>query len=864
MERVNSAASVVTAILESTGYYTQAEILERFSTFFMSGGAILYFLALAGATASFGIFGSFRMGRYLLVGPGLLFFLVFTRTDIRPVVWRLGGDPEKSIEKYLETGPLKGYYFSKEETVEVSWFFAWYTHLISEITRGMSDVILKDEYLQYLLFLTREQGYKLVIDSKINDKDTTSIVADALLGVCAPSTSTLIALSDDRFSVQMLNNAINSMDSMGVGGSLDGISYSLSLISERMELLARLKVEKDAIVNPGEAMRRFIRDITLRHDLGPSPSQFYSYRDYKELASPPFEGDDEAFVQMVDEGRLLLSCQNAWIIAMDAIKLQALQREREIYDIVFTHWKVPNLEDFVVGGLHPTTANELDVESTVLVCETIIKKLYGGNLNALLNNPDALNDLDQLLSDGCSLAFPITLYMLRNQLSQEAIGSDAATRSAGMGYSSVLAPWLRTYDNGMPEGMPWAGPGTWAQQGPANLAMPESLPSSPTGTDSSLCPPGSTCANSVNISANRKATIASQRDESFNEQLDYLARSMMKQIFNYSLQIPYWQGVILYLLAIAYPFFAVVVVLPNRATAFFYIPMAWLWVKSWDVGFALVRVFDQIIWELLPGRSLSYADIGDKAWEAGDAFMCNLDPDFYIPTVLRKILRDHPAAQLYQHYFFVSMALFAVPAITGILILKGRSITLASFTDAARSYAARTASEEMRSGGGSSSSATGNISSGQGDFMDRAIDRSSGADESSYLSEPPKSNPPADSRGRNPLWTYTPPNPTDQEEKPSKENKQHRASPTLFGSEPNSPFDDLTKKPNADSRREGIFPGLIDKFKQKAAEKEAKDYSVLYGGEDKNQEPPQPETPTTDSKKASGRALTKTGFNDKE
>ncbi len=60
--------------------------------------------------------------------------------------------------------------------------------------------------------------------------------------------------------------------------------------------------------------------------------------------------------------------------------------------------------------------------------------------------------------------------------------------------------------------------------------------------------------------------------------------------------IPYIQGVLLYLLTAAFPFFAMFLVMPGRADSFFVWISLWVWVKSWDIGFALVGVARRIMW----------------------------------------------------------------------------------------------------------------------------------------------------------------------------------------------------------------------------------------------------------------------------
>ena len=63
--------------------------------------------------------------------------------------------------------------------------------------------------------------------------------------------------------------------------------------------------------------------------------------------------------------------------------------------------------------------------------------------------------------------------------------------------------------------------------------------------------------------------------------------------------IPYIQGLFLYILALSFPFFAVFLVMPSRAGSFLVWFALWAWVKSWDVGFAMVDVARKILWQFM-------------------------------------------------------------------------------------------------------------------------------------------------------------------------------------------------------------------------------------------------------------------------
>ncbi|MCB0321989.1 MAG: hypothetical protein KDD69_00400 [Bdellovibrionales bacterium] len=97
----------------------------------------------------------------------------------------------------------------------------------------------------------------------------------------------------------------------------------------------------------------------------------------------------------------------------------------------------------------------------------------------------------------------------------------------------------------------------------------------------------------------------------------------------FATSVPYIQGLLLYLLSIAFPFFAILLVLPGKATTFFAWCGLWVWVKSWDIGFALVHVARDIFWHMMKGRVNTYQTSVD--WDFPSAVLSvafNNDPFF--------------------------------------------------------------------------------------------------------------------------------------------------------------------------------------------------------------------------------------------
>lgn len=115
------------------------------------------------------------------------------------------------------------------------------------------------------------------------------------------------------------------------------------------------------------------------------------------------------------------------------------------------------------------------------------------------------------------------------------------------------------------------------------------------GGDMSNISPGSDGSSRRQVASlqGRESILRSQ-----NAQTMAVARQF--EAFNLLMLVPYFQGMILYALSVTYPFFALTILVPGQAGSFFNWLALWAWAKSWDVGFAMIMVIDQLLWEILP------------------------------------------------------------------------------------------------------------------------------------------------------------------------------------------------------------------------------------------------------------------------
>lgn len=80
-------------------------------------------------------------------------------------------------------------------------------------------------------------------------------------------------------------------------------------------------------------------------------------------------------------------------------------------------------------------------------------------------------------------------------------------------------------------------------------------------------------------------------------------RAKYAEVYTWALMIPHVQGILLFLLAAGYPVACLLVVIPGMHKSILTWAKFWLWVKMWDVGFAIVMVLERSVWAMLGNGS---------------------------------------------------------------------------------------------------------------------------------------------------------------------------------------------------------------------------------------------------------------------
>lgn len=183
---------------------------------------------------------------------------------------------------------------------------------------------------------------------------------------------------------------------------------------------------------------------------------------------------------------------------------------------------------------------------------------------------------------------------------------------------------------------------------------------------------------------------------------DQGSRSKAGELYNWAVMMPHVQGILTYLVCISYPFACMLMVIPGHWKALFTWVTFLAWVKTWDIGFAIVHTLERSVWAMI-GNHSSMARVANMVIQTADhvgtvtvgtVADCqgdNLSELCAIPDVKESEILTQPNAWALLdkslllmgsadldlstgYYIYIMSALyFAVPAVTGQLVLGAKA-----------------------------------------------------------------------------------------------------------------------------------------------------------------------------------------------
>lgn len=227
--------------------------------------------------------------------------------------------------------------------------------------------------------------------------------------------------------------------------------------------------------------------------------------------------------------------------------------------------------------------------------------------------------------------------------------------------------------------------------------------------------------------ADQRYSASGAEMESYVESYQRTTGSKTKygEVYTWALMVPYIQGIVLYLLAIGYPFACILIVVPGWHKVILTWASFWAWAKLWDLGFAIVMVLERSIWAML-GNNTAAQSLASRIYcmqtKATIDVACpsapgGTTPDHALDCAVADVTSNTPSggSELQElafvfdqamllgtsldldlanaYYIYIMAALyFAVPAVTGQMVLgarAGAASMVGNFTSSAQQDASR-------------------------------------------------------------------------------------------------------------------------------------------------------------------------------
>ena len=198
---VGMAGQIVAAALETAGLYRQGQILNDFSGFLTSFGAMMYTFYAIGALLSVAIFGNYRKALYLFVSPALFYFCLFTQTEVTKTVHQFGerriaeevtNDTERTIMREAGDPARLG------ASTKVATVFYLYDRMISSVVQQLVAYLVDTRNNVDLVRVAREDVLRRVLRQRGSDQHLLSLIGMTLLGPCAKQVALMKELGDTR------------------------------------------------------------------------------------------------------------------------------------------------------------------------------------------------------------------------------------------------------------------------------------------------------------------------------------------------------------------------------------------------------------------------------------------------------------------------------------------------------------------------------------------------------------------------------------------------------------------------------------------------------------------------------------------
>ena len=630
---VTVAGTFVASVLEHLGYVYQSRFLFEFQSFFRDAGALIYLLAAIGGVVAVVMYGSTRAAQYFLIGPALFWFLVGPTTQTEGVRWKIGGG--QFLGMFKEQGRESSDDFTnrvlekmgegeEDANINVAIGFYLFVRPINDIVNTMADVILHREDTEDLMAQSKVQGLELIANILPYSHDHINQIEE-FTEQCSDYFNAASSAAELRARQRGLQSARSN------GSTVEDRTITSSFQEFRQRAIRHGQSNNVRLETLGSGYGELISWLV---------NSSAAIRDAGDLVQ--FANELQPDV-VAGAG---LKCEDAWRLLAGYTWFKAKAETDRLIEVGSGYRRY--------------------LESRRFTCTELTRKTLSRQTG---------EDDDSSL---CRLEPAVTMYLLYNHWNRnDTFQRVAARHSNSRDFVNPKSDTIVTGPNNrgfIPVTIP-NGEGSFSA-----IRKQQFTSGGHPFLQQKMFNPSDSEVNQDQFGGKVRTTwipiapvteLRGQDHATNVASRQYDTIRLKQQLFSFAMHLPYYQGVCLYFIAVAYPFLALIVLLPGKAHNFLLVPFAWAWIKSWDVGFAAVIVLDKVMYNLLPNWTLT-PELRDGPWTSTEQLIEVLAQGFYFD----------PWASIHNYYAIMAAVTLGIPAITGAILMGTKAAVLSSFTGA--------------------------------------------------------------------------------------------------------------------------------------------------------------------------------------
>lgn len=634
---IGSSGTLIGAALQTVGVFYQSDVLDYMaSPFAGSVPALIYLVAVIAAAIYFAHNNNFRGGLWLLIGPGLFSAVVFTRVEVDAVDWKFGYE----FRNPAAVADIAGI-DSSGPPARVATLYSWFDRLVSSVVRGIEAGLAGDDRTEAdKRFLTWAGLYGITAEARATDAGFRNLLHGAFAGKCG----NVMRLSRTMFDptqdyADRCTAALQFREILGTCTGGAGDTPCTEIAPEHMVTLS--PIAQDYVAN------------------------LYS-------ASPSLQGDNQVLVSdsSCTQQAMMNRCEELFSEFITSRATATGRHPTEIPQGTETTAQAGDAEVNFLYSIQRVCRNASTLDSNRQTYMNELCQHHGSTAAAIRASDGTVAGAARAVAPN-----PAAMAGARELASQP----KSCSEIWGLVYAGLIRESMSVYDNANRAQYELGN-----AENDTSLCQDNFQPEGVVGEFEDLFEVGSGDPNQV-VRAISKKLLANElgspslssmieRWADTSESIGVIGFEGESEIESYERarvegrewqeqtrlmytagSLPYYQGLGLYFLSVLFPFWALMLIIPGRHATFLLWFQYYAWLKSWDVGFAIVMVMDEFLSTLFMGHFDGESNVLSEDMTMAFNSLQGLDPSFHIS----------------QYYSIIATSLMSVPIMMSYIMLGG-------------------------------------------------------------------------------------------------------------------------------------------------------------------------------------------------